>query len=941
MIGVRHAFSDARQEIGDHLLWSFAAKVEQGQPALPMADDYNLFARKAGETQWTKLNSLPIKPASTWSGSGVTGLDSPAGTARLPSVWHSKYTSSNASRFNDLLKLLSLPPYQKIYFAEGYTDQYGNPTIITDKATRDNYVASQGRPVPTTSMEPLPFLLTLSQSGNPWLSRLMGLSWFNPHPIDGRPIDYLIAGRWKNDRTRYYLLRGLSDVTTRPVPAPVLTKADVVPMPVMKLPGAPTRYTEVAINLSIVPPTPTPAAPLFDPFDIRPVVYKFSRSDRGPSHLPVQTTGTFARVKRPDGHGGLIEAAPVALVAEKNAAGALVWGPVYRDLNLEYQHYRYYTVGVDPFLRESVPSNELSASAFDTNGPMAPPRFTARVFQLGDKTPTAAWIDPAWFSGPNPPQFVIQFEFDWPDWLDQLTNDLGEYRFFYRFDDPETYAQAGGLANVANWEGWSAATDPKFKVPKVSDCSTPPASSHYSCKPYTDANGAVVGKRYSLVTYVSAGSSDLVTAGLKAQLLANNDEPYKVIYFAMAAVDQPVGNIGPLTGPVPAQVLNLSAPPAPSQPVFVAQSSNVNAEGNVAVTVRVDGANLAYTYNIYRISQADLNNLTSGQALAAGCNAETDGAVLQTAQERAQGNLDKLTKANSGPLKPAQQGANWQVTFVDQVDGTRTQNWFYAASAVNKPGNEGPQSCPSLAMLIKAMMPPPKVIITAIQAGDGRIQIEWNKVFRPDIKQYEIYSTIHPEYLNRPRKMRLIAIVDKDGLAVAGAQNEDAEAVTRGNAQSCTSNVTGCVPYVSDWLAFTDQGLKAGTEYRYQIRAVNEQGVPSQLSDAVAASPFDQTPPLAPQWDQSDPIVDTKGSGAARTITLKWSLVPGDADAKFLVQRRLASFPAWVPVGGWLAAGTVTVSDENVAATEDYEYRIQAMDTFGNRGRWASSLFSE
>jgi hypothetical protein len=74
--------------------------------------------------------------------------------------------------------------------------------------------------------------------------------------------------------------------------------------------------------------------------------------------------------------------------------------------------------------------------------------------------------------------------------------------------------------------------------------------------------------------------------------------------------------------------------------------------------------------------------------------------------------------------------------------------------------------------------------------------------------------------------------------------------------------------------------------------------------------------------------------GGDGTIALTWQ--PVEAGARVVVQRRMHTGAAWLPLTSWLEA--TTTFEDRLPPEATPTYRLRAMDTIGNRSAWSSEI---
>ncbi len=912
---------------GYQLRWFFRTTTgADGSPPLGFpSGGFNIYRRTHGTYGWQLLNTEgAIKPVTTWSGTAPAGVWKPRGVDRLPAQAHALYTGAKKDQFDDLLKALSYPPYTQVHYVEGRNP----PEPFLTTADRDAYLSSLPDTVPgpvTWSVQPMTLLATMSM--HPEVARLEGLYYIDKSAPAIVAQDYLVQGTWPT-RQRYYLLRGISGPGTLPLTPPVMSaNADVVHIPPQLMANNTVWPTEAAVRVKWVPPTSTPDEPILDPNEINPVMYTVERSDYGLASAAPSANGTaFTRIKSVDDNGALADASPVVLSPEKKADGTLVWPDYFAfDKYVEYKHYHFRAIARDFFGRDSVPSNEIPVKVEDRYAPLAPLNAKAMIYQRQDQSilrPDATTYD-ALFPQNSTHNYVIKVTWFWPDEYHKQYPDIDSFRVLYKFGNLDAFPAANWPV-ASTWDGWTSDNDPRLAT-SVTQFTT--------VKP-TEYKGVSLppGRFYSFVSYVNG--TDAITPALLQQINADDVQPTVNGYVTVAAVDAPAGNVGSTSGPVPVFTRDLTPPNAPDAPQKVMQSRELDQRGNVTLSLRVNGASNIFGYHIYRVSKDALHANSTADALPTSCVADqTNGAEQRDAYKHG-----KLYSQITGkPLSATSAGGALHVDFTDNVDGTVSQTFFYAARAVDPAGNESALSCPSVGILILDAMAPRAPVISAVNAMESEqsICLRWTRNTEPDLDHYNVFGTTNVDSLITKRKLNLLLTADKAGVASAPAGAPNGTIVSSTNYCAGTPPTTAGQP--KDWIEWKDTNLKPGTAYYYRIDAVDTSGNISQMSPPVSARPIRTAPPAPPLWDTTSPITDSTDGDGKRTVALKWQLVPNDPDVQFQIQKKLSAMPGWVPVGGWLPPGTTTTLDERVNASGDYEYRVRAMSREGLKSVWSTS----
>jgi chitodextrinase len=208
-----------------------------------------------------------------------------------------------------------------------------------------------------------------------------------------------------------------------------------------------------------------------------------------------------------------------------------------------------------------------------------------------------------------------------------------------------------------------------------------------------------------------------------------------------------------------------------------------------------------------------------------------------------------------------------QTTYQDAGLSPAT-TYDYRVRAVNGQGLESGQSNQASATTLDATGPTTPTNLAATPSGTDRIDLTWTASSDPEsgIASYRIY---------------------------------------RGGSQVGQTNQ----------LSFTNTGLSPATEYEYRVRAVNGDGLQSELSSPATATTLDATPPTTPQNLVATPV------GTER-IDLTWtaSQDPESGVTGYRVFRD----------GSEVGTTTQTVyQDDGLSPATDYEYYVVAVNGDG------------
>jgi hypothetical protein len=126
---------------------------------------------------------------------------------------------------------------------------------------------------------------------------------------------------------------------------------------------------------------------------------------------------------------------------------------------------------------------------------------------------------------------------------------------------------------------------------------------------------------------------------------------------------------------------------------------------------------------------------------------------------------------------------------------------------------------------------------------------------------------------------------------------------------------------------FGDSALTNGTDYSYRVAARSVTGAVSGWSSTVTVTAGPDT--TAP------PAVRDVGAGAGRAgIAVRWTASPEPDVTRYEVERRSGS-ATWAP---YTTLTTPRGVDPAVVTGIAYSYRIQAVDSTGNRSAWSSTV---
>lgn len=291
------------------------------------------------------------------------------------------------------------------------------------------------------------------------------------------------------------------------------------------------------------------------------------------------------------------------------------------------------------------------------------------------------------------------------------------------------------------------------------------------------------------------------------------------------------------------------------------------------------------------------------------------------------------------------------------LQGFTTYN--YTVVARDSEGLESGPSAPAQATTLDATPPTTPANLVATATGTTSIGLTWAasadpetgvagyKVFRGGVEIATVGQTSYQDSGLNPATAYTYRVRAVNGQNLESALSNQASATTLdGTGPTVPTNLvataTGTTTIGLTWTAstdpesgiagyrifrggsqvgqtaqtsFTDTGLSPATEYEYQVRAVNGDGLESGLSNAASATTLDATPPTAPQDLVATPV------GTER-IDLGWS--PSDDP-----ETGVAEY--WVfRDGSQVGTTTQTVfQDDGLAPATEYAYFVVAVNGGG------------
>lgn len=892
-------------EAGAHLRWAF----RYGLPFPP--GGFDLERRESGSSAWVKLNAAPIRPAAVFTdGNPAPGpFWQNRAVDRLPP---SRWAHFQGPAFDELVAMVARPPFAMLFFVQEPDDpalpQPANP--FPNQAARDAYLLTYQAatspahpvapppPLPEWRLEPMQALVIAAL--HPEIARLLGLYYIDKTAAPDTEYDYRITGHWA-DRDRSYVVSRLSRPRTQPLAAPVLDRADS-PL-VYPVPAGPPTSEDLAVGLRWVPPTADPDFGLTSADGIKPVRYLPRRKDLGARPCPAAPldASDFAALTRIE-NDLEVPIDGVVVTPEENGAD-LVWPPFFHlDRRVDYRCYGYVVDGLDVFGRRSPASNVLVADVRDQTGPPPPLNVEAQVFQRAD-TATLDALPAAERAALFPPgsthASVLRMSWVWPTAYTATVPDAKEFRVHHKIAGYTAFSAKAAMPLWPDPAQWDAAG---VTIPLGAGAALPPR--------LVDA-GVVDAAYYEALV-------------LDPPMAPGDDQAVVYGFAGVSTVDHdPFNNPGPVAPPVVIFARDFVPPPPPPIPTIDGDPRPTDHGTRALVAMHWD-ADARYTYALQRVAGSRLPAGPAGAppaCLAAEAPTCSDaGAACVEARRRfalrvkAAAAPELLRTVTLAPGKPAPFGVTYRFTVEDAVDGTVGDDYLYAGRAIDAAGNTSAPSCPQH-VAVRDFHPPRAPTVRTALGGEGFIRLTWERSPEADLAGYRVYRTNDPAHDGSLDRMTLVLEAQPDGSALGPPGAAAAVAAGTGTAYPT--------------LTWTDTGARRPVDAYYRIVALDRSGNISALSAQARTRAVDTTPPAKVPW-AAVPL--TRGNDGTEFVRVDFAAPPGDADATFRIQRRDTGSAFWRPVSPWLAAGSTSYTDRNVAAGIAYTYRVQAMDVAGNPG---------
>lgn len=245
-----------------------------------------------------------------------------------------------------------------------------------------------------------------------------------------------------------------------------------------------------------------------------------------------------------------------------------------------------------------------------------------------------------------------------------------------------------------------------------------------------------------------------------------------------------------------------------------------------------------------------------------------------------------------------------QRAFIDTLDGSATNRYFYRAAFVDGAHNLGPLGLSSPPVYLPNVVPPRAPVITKILGGDRQITIKWASNREPDLAEYRVYRTDKEE---ATRDVRLMTLLDTLTIEPTPDPADRPAEVT-----------------------WTDAPVPGLVTFYYRLAAVDDAGNASVPSRVVVGRAFDDSRPHPPTWNPPATGV------TSNEVLLSWTSTL--TDLRCLLQRRSVDATAWENLSWWLECGLYSYEDSNRISGESFVYRLLVMDAAGTSNNTFNEL---
>jgi len=901
---------------GVHLRWAFDAPLSFPE------NGFDLYRRESNGGSWQKLNAGgEIYPSTTWSGPNSPSRWVDRGIDRLPLEVHDLYQGVNSENFDYLRKILSYSDlYAPLYFVEGHDEPFTNLSLAEQAAASSNEPAAQWQ------FTPMALIQTMAL--HPEVARLVGLLYIDRTADPNVEYDYRIVGHWL-DQDRDYEIEKISRNNTKPLAAPTLQYANVLPDITKPIPGGGVWETEARVALRWAPVTPDPTIDLGAADGITNVLYKIEKKNLdfidGPAGIAIEEF--YTNVSVPNENGEFIPHNPIAVSPEELNNGDLVWPDYFgHDYWADYGSFDYRVVGFDVFGRQSEPSSPKQVEIIDTVPPPPPVNVEAKIYQRQDSAVQNLRQDE--FEKLFPPgsthEYAIKVSWMWTAQQKLRHPDLKAFRIFYKFSGFELFSEPSNRAqwtNLGSYEGQlgsdKAVTDFEADIPiRFQDPNSPtgfifPEAFSSSEPPAYYYEEIIKQLDPTLIALITAGDVPAVKYG----------------FVSVGSIDHdPFNNLGAGATPVTVYSVDLTAPPKPPKPVLSIPPGELSRSGDVNLVMRVDPAVDIYRYVFERVSKSDLLDVTNPDpTIALGCNFSVD--ILEAElQRKSLADKTLLKQVNAISIIPENQSPGFVADVVDKIDATVGSTQIYVAYAIDPAGNKSEPSCPSLPIEITDKMAPRIPVVTKILGADGAIILNWSDSEETDLARFMVYRTREEERLTSKRRMQLVLEADSTGTSM--------------NGQTDTEDASEFLVAGETRLLWHDVNVVPGHTYYYRIVAQDSSGNNSKPSVPAAARAIDLSPPEPPVWEATNEIQIIADANGIDRVALDWQEDMDETELKYLIRRRTLGDAYWLPVSGWVENVT-NFTDAKSQTRNTYEYQIRAMDLAGNKSDWSESRLSK
>jgi len=241
-----------------------------------------------------------------------------------------------------------------------------------------------------------------------------------------------------------------------------------------------------------------------------------------------------------------------------------------------------------------------------------------------------------------------------------------------------------------------------------------------------------------------------------------------------------------------------------------------------------------------------------------------------------------------------------QGAYEDTLDGRADSRYFYRARFLDAANNPGPFTHTSPPVWMPDVQPPRAPAITKALGGDRQITLTWSTVGREtDLSEYRLYRAER-------------ALIGRELAGLAPVHTRTASSI----------------PGTDTQASWSDTGVRGMVSYSYYLVAVDSAGNASAPAQATARA-YDNSRPAPPTWSPAVP-------NAGNAVVLTWT--SPTADLRCLVERRPADSPTWEQLGGWLARGVYTQTDDRRAPGEQYVYRLRVLSADGRSNNTFNEL---